>query len=93
MIIRNVVRKIADRFRRTSPAQAEMQYLLSQGLKVGKNFRNHSDYAIDGLFPWLITIGDNVCLSANVKILAHDTSTEYVNGHTRIGTVTIGNDV
>ena len=93
MIIRNVVKRIVNRFQGVTPAEAEMKYLLSQGFKVGRNFRNHSDYAIDGLFPWLITIGDNVCLSANVKILAHDTSTEYVNGHTKIGTVTIGNNV
>ena len=93
MIIRNVVKRIVDRFQGVTPAEAEMKYLLSQGFKVGRNFRNHSDYAIDGLFPWLITIGDNVCLSANVKILAHDTSTEYANGYTKIGTVTIGNDV
>lgn len=47
----------------------------------------------DALFPWLITVGDNVCVSANVKILAHDTSTEYVNGHTKVGIVEIGNNV
>ena len=34
-----------------------------------------------------------VCISSNVKILAHDTSTEYVNGHTKIGTVNIGDNV
>lgn len=64
MIIRNVVKRIVNRFQGAIPAEAEMKYLLSQGFKVGKNFRNHSDYAIDGLFPWLITIGDNVIISA-----------------------------
>lgn len=34
-----------------------------------------------------------MCISSNVKILAHDTSTEYVNGYTKIGVVEIGNNV
>lgn len=74
-------------------AQGEMAYLISQGLRIGKNLRNHSDHPFDALLPWLITVGDNVCISANVKILAHDTSTEYRNGHTRIGIVEIGDNV
>ena len=74
-------------------AQSEMEYLISQGLRIGKNFRNHPDHPFDALLPWLITVGDNVCISSNVKILAHDTSTEYRNGHTRIGIVEIGDNV
>lgn len=92
-----MLRKIKQLVRRLitgrSPSQTEMTYLISQGLRVGKNLRNHSDYPFDALLPWLITIGDDVCISANVKILAHDTSTEYHNGHTRIGIVEIGNNV
>lgn len=71
----------------------EIERLKAQGLLLGKNLRNNSPFAFDSLFPWLISVGDNVCISANVKILAHDTSTEYVNGHTRIGTVEIGDNV
>lgn len=43
-----------------SSSQTEMEYLLSQGLRVGKNLRNHSDHPFDALLPWLITVGDNV---------------------------------
>lgn len=68
-------------------AQGDIEHLISRGLRIGKNLRNHSDHPFDALLPWLITVGDNVCISSNVKILAHDTSTEYWNGHTRIGIV------
>lgn len=92
-----MLRKIKNHLRRLivgqSSEQTEMDYLISQGLRVGKNLRNHSEHPFDALLPWLITIGDNVCISANVKILAHDTSTEYRNGHTRIGIVEIGDNV
>ena len=30
---------------------------------------------------------------SNMKILAHDTSTEYVNAYTKIGVVEIGNNI
>lgn len=73
--------------------QTEMEYLISQGLRVGKNLRNHSEHAFDALLPWLITVGDNVVISANVKILAHDVSTEYQNGATKIGVAEIGDNV
>lgn len=73
--------------------QSELEYLKTQGLQVGENLRNHSIYAFDSLFLWLISVGDNVCISSNVRILAHDTITEYVNGFTKIGIVHIGNDV
>lgn len=78
---------------RQESTHSEIEYLISQGLRIGKNLRNHSDHPFDALLPWLINVGDNVCISSNVKILAHDTSTEYRNGHTKIGIVEIGDNV
>lgn len=88
----NIWNKIVNKLSRRAK-EAELEHLVSLGLVVGDNLRNHSEYAFDSLFPWLITVGDNVCISSNVKILAHDTSTEYVNGYTKIGSVTIGANV
>lgn len=71
----------------------ELTILKNRGLRIGNNLRCHSASPFDSLFPWLITIGNNVCISSDVKILAHDTSTEYVNGYTKIGIVNIGDNV
>ena len=71
----------------------ELEYLEKHGFKHGKNFQYYSGYPIDSNWPWLISVGDNVMLASNVKILAHDASTGYVCGCTKIGRVTIGNDV
>lgn len=86
-----LIRRCINKLLRRHPD--ELSLLKEQGLTVGTNFRNHSPYAFDALFPWLISVGDNVCFSANVKLLAHDTSTEYVNGHTKIGRIDIGDNV
>lgn len=79
--------------KKEAPAQVEMKYLLEHGLTIGKNFRSYSPYAFDSHWPWLISVGDDVTLSAEVKILAHDTSTKIVKAPYKIGRVTIGNNV
>ena len=73
--------------------QTEMEYLLSRGMKVGKNCHIYSDSTIDHTYPHLITIGDDVTISTNVTILAHDASTNVVRGGTKLGRVRIGNNV
>lgn len=76
-----------------NPGQQEMKYLLEHGLRVGRNFQCFSPYAFDSNWPWLISVGDDVLVSTGVKILAHDASTNFVDAHTKIGIVDIGNHV
>lgn len=70
-----------------------MEYCYSHGFKSGKNFQYNSGYPIDANWPWLISVGDDVTLASNVRILAHDASTAKVGAHTKIGIVKIGNNV
>lgn len=73
--------------------QLEMESLLSRGLKMGKNSTVCPECRIDSGWPWLITIGDDVTIAPNVTILAHDASTNVVQYGTKLGRVTIGNNV
>lgn len=70
-----------------------MEYLIKHGLRVGNNFHCFSPYAFDAHWPWLITVGDDVVISADVRILAHDASPNRVRASTKIGCVSIGNNV
>lgn len=70
-----------------------LEYYVKRGLRVGNNVECYSLDGIDALFPWLITIGNNVTISTNVQILTHDSSTYFVGAHTRVGEVNIGNNV
>ena len=72
---------------------SEMEFLLQQGFKMGENCMIYSENAIDSNFPWLIELGNHVIISTNVKLLAHDASTGYVNKYTKIGIVKVGNEV
>lgn len=76
-----------------SPEQIELSCLLKKGLKIGKNTSINSGFNIDSAWPWRISIGDDVTISTNVTILAHDASTNIVRSSTKLGKVTIGNNV
>lgn len=67
--------------------------LINRGLIVGRNFQFEKGMLIDKIYPHLITIGDDVIFSADVKVLAHDAGLRNIMGIVRIGHVTIGNRV
>ena len=70
-----------------------MGYCYAHGFTSGKNFQYNSGYPIDSNWPWLISVGDDVTLASNVRILAHDASTAKVGVHTKVGIVKIGSNV
>lgn len=67
--------------------------LISMGMKVGKNFNRLHGTILDPGHCWLIEIGDNVTIAPRVHILCHDASTKGFLNYTKIGRVTIGNNV
>lgn len=70
-----------------------MEYAKAHGFTHGANFQYNTGYPIDGNWPWLISVGDNVTLASGVKLLAHDASTTKTGVHTKIGIVQIGSNV
>lgn len=67
--------------------------LISMGMKVGKNFNRLNGVILDPGHCWLIDIGDNVTMAPKVHILCHDASTKQFLNYTKIGRVSIGNNV
>lgn len=67
--------------------------LVSLGMTVGKNFNRLHGVILDPGHCWLITIGDNVTIAPRVHILCHDASTKLFLNYTKIGRVTIGDNV
>lgn len=67
--------------------------LIKMGMKVGKNFGRLNGVILDPSHCWLIEIGDNVTMAPRVHVLCHDASTKQFIGYTKIGRVTIGNNV
>ena len=67
--------------------------LISMGMKVGERFNRLHGVILDPGHCWLIEIGDNVTMAPRVHILCHDASTKQHLDYTKIGRVTIGDNV
>lgn len=63
------------------------------GMTVGKDFKRLHGVILDPGHCWLIEIGDHVTMAPRVHILCHDASTKQFLNYTKIGRVTIGNNV
>ena len=87
--MKKMIRKILDVLR----GEQNLNKLIRRGLKVGTHFNRMGGVIIDPSHCWHITIGNNVTLGTRVHILAHDASTKIFLNYTKIGNVTIGDNV
>lgn len=85
----NLIRLFKDIIR----GQQNIDILKNKGLIVGENVNIEKGVVIEPSMPWLVTIGNNVTLAPQVYVLAHDASTKIPMGVTKVGRVTIGNNV
>ncbi len=88
-MIKNILSKIKTKVRGT----IDLDRLKKDGFVCGKNFHPMDGVIIDPGHCWLIKVGDNVTLAPRVHVLRHDASTKNGLGYTKIGCVTIGNNV
>lgn len=68
-----------------------IEFLRSRGVQIGENV-NLINTTIDWSHGFLVTIGNRVTLTG-VKILTHDASTQIPFGVSKVGRVTIGDEV
>lgn len=85
----NLIKELLYRLR----GEYTTEKLISMGMKVGKDFKRLHGVILDPGHCWLIEIGDNVTIAPRVHILCHDASTKQFLNYTKIGRVTIGNNV
>ena len=78
-----------NRFRLMINSGYYTEYLMKQGVKIGKDSIVIYPSYIDARLPYLVEIGNNVTVSRNVTILAHDATTAYAGDMVKIGRVTI----
>ena len=67
--------------------------LISRGMIVGTGFKRLHGVILDPSHCWLIEIGNNVTMAPRVHVLCHDASTKQFLNCTKIGRVTIGDNV
>ena len=87
--MRRLLREFVYRLR----GEYTTEKLISMGMKVGKNLKRLNGVILDPSHCWLIEIGDNVTMAPRVHILCHDASTKTFLNYTKIGRVSIGDNV
>jgi len=85
----NIIKEFLYRLR----GEYTTEKLISMGMKVGRNFSRLNGVILDPSHCWLIEIGNNVTIAPRVHILCHDASTKQFLNYTKIGRVTIGDNV
>jgi maltose O-acetyltransferase len=90
MGIKNLFRRYVLK---VSQDEIDLEELKKRGLTVGEETYIYSVGSIDHIYPHLISIGRDVTISTNVTILAHDASTTVVKCGTKLGRVSIGDNV
>ena len=101
MNLKNLLKRVIYREKATS--ESYIRYLRGLGVSIGEDctFYAPSQSPIDIQYPWMITIGNHVRITAGVKVLTHDYSwsvLKLANGHEgeilgACGHVIIGNNV
>lgn len=84
--------KLKDVIRRLT-GEIPTSTLVKRGLKVGTDFNRQQGCYIDPTHCFLVEIGNNVTFSIRVTVMAHDASTKKILGYTKIGRVTVGDNV
>lgn len=64
--------------------------MTAQGLELGENVFINASARLDGVAPWLISIGDDTVIGPGVQILSHDATTRRQLGYSIVARVTIG---
>lgn len=85
------LKKIYNHFIRRK-RELYIQDLVDKGLKIGRNSIPVADFFFDPSHCFLIDIGDNVTFAPNVRLIAHDASSKFLTGYTKIAKITIQNN-
>lgn len=78
-------------FRLIYQPKSEIDIYRKRGAIIGENCAFYS-VNIDGCFPHLIKVGNNVTI-IHSSLIAHDASTKRELGYSRVGIIEIGNNV
>lgn len=86
-----MIKRIINRILGRQKPLNSIDMYRKRGVKIGSNV-DIINSMIDYSFSYLITIGNNVTIT-NATILTHDASTKKFIGYSKVGRVTIGDDV
>ncbi|WP_236034979.1 acyltransferase [Alkalihalobacterium elongatum] len=88
-----VINFLRVRLRKYFLEEKWLEDYIRLGLKIGENCSIQPGVLFDYSHCWLIKIGNNVTIAPQAYILAHDASTKRLINYTKVGSVTIEDNV
>ncbi|WP_157264901.1 acyltransferase [Paenibacillus oryzisoli] len=92
-MITRIVTFVKVRIRKFFLEEIWLEDYVKMGMVVGKNCSIQPGVVIDYSHCWLIKIGNNVTIAPQAYLLAHDASTKSIINYTKIGNITIEDNV
>lgn len=92
-MIKNIMNFLRARFRKFILEEIWLEDYIKLGMKIGNNCSIQPGVIFDYSHCWLIKIGDNVTIAPYAYLLAHDASTKNLQNYTKIGSITIEDNV
>ncbi|MEH6949739.1 acyltransferase, partial [Bacillus sp. JJ634] len=91
--MKKIVNYVKTRLRKYILEEIWLEDYIKLGMIIGENCSIQPGVVFDYSHCWLIKIGDNVTIAPEAYILAHDASTKSISDFTKIGNVTIKDNV
>jgi maltose O-acetyltransferase len=91
--MKKIINFFRARFRKYILEEIWLEDYIKLGMKIGDNCSIQPGVIFDYSHCWLIKIGDNVTIAPQAYLLAHDASTKNLQNYTKIGSITIEDNV
>ncbi|MBE1444713.1 MULTISPECIES: acyltransferase [unclassified Paenibacillus] len=92
-MIKKCIHFIRARARKYILEELWLEDYIKMGLRIGDNCSIQPGVVFDYSHCWLIKIGNNVTIAPQAYLLAHDASTKQLSQYTKVGSVTIEDNV
>lgn len=92
-MVKKIFNFFRARIRKIILEEIWLEDYIKLGMKIGENCSIQPGVIFDYSHCWLIKIGSNVTIAPQAYLLAHDASTKNLNNYTKIGSITIEDNV
>jgi maltose O-acetyltransferase len=93
MMVKRVINFVRSRIRKYILEEIWLEDYIRKGMRIGDNCSIQPGVIFDYSHCWLIKIGNNVTIAPQAYLLTHDASTKRLNNHTKIGSITVEDNV
>jgi len=93
MMVIRIIHYLRARIRKYFLEEIWFEDYIRMGMRIGDHCSIQPGVIFDYSHCWLIKIGNNVTIAPQAYLLTHDASTKKTNNYTKVGSITIEDNV